>query len=101
MCSHLGCSPPPWMARGREQCWVNAASRVSRPPSLAGASKFGMVGNCARLDAFADSAACCDPQVVVILQIEPELRGQAEVLSQPEGRVGTDSAVSADDLVDP
>ena len=65
-----------------------------------GAAKFGVVGNRARLDAFADSAAFRDPQVVVILQIEPELRGQTEILSQPQGGVGTDSAVPTDDLVD-
>jgi len=48
-----------------------------------------------RLDTFADSAALRDPQVAVILKVEPKLRGQSEVLPQANGGVGADSPVSA------
>src|SRR5690349_3867597 len=42
-----------------------------------------------------------DVQVVLILQIEPELGGGAEVLAQAQGRVGSDRALAMHDLVDP
>src|SRR5439155_24753306 len=52
------------------------------------------------LDPFADSAAFRNSQVVVILKIEPKLRRQTEILSQANGRVGTDGPISTDHFID-
>jgi hypothetical protein len=51
-------------------------------------------------DLFSDAAALGQSQVVIVLQVEPELCGQAEILSQTDSGVGTDGPVSADDVVD-
>ena len=51
------------------------------------------------IDSLADSAAFCDPQIVVVLKIEPKLGGQAEVFAQTDGSFGTDGPVSADHFV--
>src|SRR5271168_2348525 len=68
--------------------------------SSTGAREFGAISDLAAFDPFADSATLRNSQIVIVLQIEPKLCGQVEVLSQADGSVGTDGAVSADDLVD-
>src|SRR5580698_2446857 len=69
-------------------------------PSLAGAGELRAEGNVAAFDPPANPSAFGNSQVVVILKIQPELGGQAEILSQANGSIGTDSPVSADDFID-
>src|ERR1700719_2413976 len=57
-------------------------------------AKFGIISNLAGPNPFADTDALRDSQVVVVLKIEPKLGGQAEVLPQANGGVGTDGSVS-------
>src|ERR1019366_7608571 len=67
---------------------------------LAGAGKFGVIGNLPRFNPFAGSVDFCNSQVVVVLKIEPKLCRQTEILPQANGSFGTDGPVSADDLID-
>src|SRR5271155_1525200 len=64
------------------------------------AGKFDIVSNFAGPNPFADSATFGNSQVVIVLKIEPKLRGQTEVLSQANGSLRTDSPVSPDDFID-
>src|ERR1039458_5104602 len=43
----------------------------------------------------------CDPEIVAALQADPELRGVAEVAAQPQGGIGGDAALSADQIIHP
>ena len=73
---------------------------LSATTTLAGAGDLDSSSSHAGLNPSADSAAFCNSQVVIILKIEPELCGQAEVLPQANGSVGTDGPVSADNFID-
>src|SRR5512140_2572460 len=66
---------------------------------LACGGRFGIINDLARLNTFADSAAFGNSQLIVILQIEPKLRGQAKIPSQANGSVGANGPLSTDDLI--
>src|SRR5450755_2624348 len=74
--------------------------RSSRLRILAGTDKLSIMNNLAGPNPFTDAAALCDPQIVVVLKIEPKLRGQIEILPQPYGGVGTDRPISPDHFID-
>src|SRR5438105_9992653 len=72
------------------------------PSSNTATATNSVYQNAARLqslDPFADSAPFCNSQVVVILKIEPKLRWQTKILSQPNGSVGPDGPISADHFI--
>ena len=75
-----------------------------RPVLTAGLSQ-GDRASCGRerLDFFFKPSAQVFPllfQVVVRLQVEPELWRQAEVAAQSQGRVRSDGALALDDFID-
>src|SRR5207248_8890079 len=43
----------------------------------------------------------CDLQIIVRLQVHPELRGVAEIQTQPQRRIGRNTPPVVDDLGDP
>ena len=80
------------------ECQVLIAS--CQLQTLAGTREFRPITDRSRLNPPANSAAFCNSQVVIILQIEPELCGQTEILPQADGSVSADGPVSADDFID-
>jgi len=58
------------------------------------------MGNLSGSNFITDAAALGESQIVVVLKIEPELSGQAEVFSQANGSVGADRTISTDDFID-
>src|ERR1700722_14091952 len=62
--------------------------------------EYGMMSNISRLDPLADSAPFGDSQIVVVLKVQPELRGQTKILPQANRSIGTDASVPADHLID-
>ena len=66
---------------------------VGKDLQLSRTSNLGIMSNLAGLNPFADPASLGDSQIVIVLQIEPKLRGQAEVLPQANGRFGTNGPV--------
>ena len=62
--------------------------------TLTCAGHCGVIRSLTRFNPFADSAAFRESQIVIILKLEPKLRGQTEILAQTNGSVSTDGSVS-------
>src|SRR5579859_1534258 len=80
--------------REQDECkhdWRNITQRAEGD-SLCG-------GYRPRFYRLAHSAALSDSQIVVILQVEPELRRQAEILPQPNCGIRTDRPLSPHDVI--
>src|ERR1700690_1075549 len=75
--------------------------KAPRVDALARVGKFAVMRKLTGPNPFADAASLGDSQVVVILKIEPKLRRQTKVLSQANGGVCADGAVSPDNFIDP
>src|ERR1035441_4920766 len=76
------------------------AKGCRRPHTLARPGELRTIVNVARLDALADSAACGNSQVVVVLKIHPELCRQAKIPFEANSSIGTDGPIPADDVID-
>src|SRR5260370_21990141 len=81
-------------ADGNEGVRAEGAKSERIVKTLARVGTFGIIRNFAGPNPFADSATLRDSQIVVVLKIEPKLRGQTEVLPQAKGGVSTDGTVS-------
>src|SRR5580658_10315573 len=68
--------------------WLLLVLVRGRYRDLACNGSLRAIDNVAGLDLSADSAAFGNSQVIVILKIQPKLRGQAKILSQTHGSVG-------------
>ena len=51
------------------------------------------MANVARLDPSANSSVFGNSQVIVVLKMQPELCGEAKILSQANGGIGADGRV--------
>jgi hypothetical protein len=68
--------------------------------ALPGTGMLNVMSHFAWLYPFADSAPFRNPQVIIILKIEPKLGWQSKILSQANGSVGTDGSMATDDFID-
>ena len=41
------------------------------------------------------------PQLIVLLQVQPEFRGHVEILAKAQSRIRSDGAPAVDDVIDP
>src|SRR5580692_6326211 len=82
------------------ECWLLLVLVRGRYRDLAWNGSFRAIDTVAGLDLPADSAAFGNSQVIVILKIQPKLRGQAKILSQTHGSVGADGSIAAHHFID-
>src|SRR5262249_6836954 len=83
-----------WLKRGR------ADARYKLARSKCPGTRVPCVRCTPRPDFPAHAAPLGNSQVVVVLQVEPELCWQAKILSQADGSLGADGTISAHDFVD-